>query len=77
MLLGIVEADSNQLSDSDWEALQQYTVAQMKQRIIMRNAQFSFPVSDSRMDELLAGKTTPVVFDFEYATQLLNSQNVH
>ena len=74
MLLGIIEADSNQLSDSDWAALQQYTVAQMKKRIIMRNAQFSFPVSDSRMGELLAGKAAPVIFDFDYAAQLLNKQ---
>ena len=77
MLLGIIEIDNDQLSEQDWKSLEQYTVAQMKQRIVMRNAQFSFPVSNSRMDELLAGKATPIVFDFEYAVQLLNGQGRH
>jgi len=74
MLLGMIEADDNQLSEADWDALQQYTVDQSKQRVVMRNAQFGFPVSSDRMDELLAGKATPVIFDFEYAAQLLNKQ---
>ena len=74
MLLGILETDNDQLSDPDWETLEQYTVAQMKKRIIMRNAQFSNPVSESRMNELLAGQAKPIVFDFEYASQLLNKQ---
>ena len=77
MLLGIIATDNDQLSESDWKALQQYTVAQTKQRIVMRNAQFSFPVPASRMDELLAGKAVPAVFDFEYTAQLLNNQGEH
>jgi len=46
----------------------------MKKRILMRNAQFSFPVSDERIAEMLDGKADPVVFDFEYAAQLLNKE---
>jgi hypothetical protein len=72
MLLGIIETDDHQLSDSDWQMLERFTVEQTKQRIIMRNAQFSMPVSESRMHELLAGQAEPIVFDFNYAAQLLN-----
>ena len=74
MLLGIIETDSEQLSTADWELLEQFTVAQMKKRIIMRNAQFSKPVSEDRMQQLLAGQATPIVFDFSYAAQLLNNE---
>jgi len=77
MLLGIIEADNNHLSEKDWEVLLGYTVAQSKQRVVMRNAQFSFPVTDGRIDELLAGKATPVIFDFDYAAQLLDDQGAH
>ncbi len=74
MLLGILETDKEQLSDSDWLTLEKFTVEQMKKRIIMRNAQFSSPVSASRMQQLLAGEATPIVFDFSYAAQLLNHE---
>jgi hypothetical protein len=72
MLLGIVESADVQLSVSDWDMLTRYTVAQMKLRIHMRNAQFSRPVSDRRLDELLAGMASPVKFDFERAADLLD-----
>jgi hypothetical protein len=74
MLLGIIETDSEQLSESDWQMLEEFTVAQMKKRIIMRNAQFSHPVSESRMAELLSAQAAPIVFDFDYAAQLLNKE---
>jgi hypothetical protein len=74
MLLGIIETDSDQLSKSDWQTLEGYTVEQMKKRIIMRNAQFSKPVDDDRMRALLAGQAEPITFDFEHAAQLLNKQ---
>jgi hypothetical protein len=71
MLLGIVETADVQLSASDWDTLTRYTVTQMKLRIHMRNAQFSRPVSDHRLDELLAGMAPPVKFDFERAAELI------
>ena len=74
MLLGIIETDDEQLSDSDWKMLQTFTVDQMKKRIIMRNAQFSKPINETRMNELLNGQAKPVVFNFSYAAQLLNSE---
>ena len=72
MLLGIVETADVQLSASDWDTLTRYTVTQMKLRIRMRNAQFSRPVSDHRLDELLAGMAPPVKFDFERAAELMH-----
>jgi hypothetical protein len=71
MLLGIAGSDDSALSDGDWDTLLSYTVAQMKQRILMRNAQFSFPVDDARIEELLRGQGDPVKFDFDVAQTLL------
>jgi len=74
MLLGIIETDDHQLTDSDWRMLESFTVEQTRQRVIMRNAQFSNPISDEHMTTLLTGKATPVVFDFDYAEKLLNKE---
>lgn len=71
MLLGIIETDDEALTDADWDILCSYTVAQMKQRIRMRNAQFSFPVDGARIEELLQGRGDPVKFDFGNAQTLL------
>ena len=73
MLLGLVEIDDQGLSDADWEVLVNYTVAQMKLRILMRNAQFSQPVSEERLEQLLAGQADPVKFDFQAASAILQS----
>ncbi|MBP6725516.1 MAG: hypothetical protein KA137_11780, partial [Halioglobus sp.] len=72
MLLGIIETDNYALTGPDWDTLIQYTVEQMKSRILMRNAQFSFPVSGQRLDDLLAGRAEPVHFDFENAREALS-----
>lgn len=72
MLLGIIEIDDAQLTDSDWDTLIQYTIEQMKSRILMRNAQFSYPVSGKRLEDLLAGRAEPVRFNFRTAEELLN-----
>jgi hypothetical protein len=52
MLLGILETDQEKLSNADWLTLETFTVEQMKKRIIMRNAQFSKPVSEKRKHHL-------------------------
>lgn len=33
----------------------------------MRNEQFSFPVSEVRLKDLLAGRCPPIAFDYERA----------
>ena len=58
--------------EPDWDALTGYTVSQMKLRIHLRNAQFSRPVSDSRLAELLRGNAPPVRFDLERVAHLLD-----
>ena len=74
MLLGIAGADEAALSTTDWATLTRTTVEQMKKRILMRNAQFSRPVPDARLAELLAGGATPVKFDFDHAARLMDKQ---
>lgn len=74
MLLGVIETDSEELSESEWVMLENFTIEQMKKRIVMRNAQFSHPVSDKRVEELLDGKAAAIEFDFNYAARLLNNE---
>jgi hypothetical protein len=74
MLLGIIQGDDSELTDAEWDTLVLYTVEQMKLRIIMRNAQFSHPVPEQRLQELLNGKAAPVKFDYQAAKDLLGSQ---
>jgi hypothetical protein len=71
MLLGIIQGDDVQLSDSDWDTLVEYTVEQMKMRILMRNAQFSEAVPPHRLEQLLNGEADPIPFDYEAAEKLL------
>ena len=71
MLLGVIGADAANLSHADWTTLTENTVAQMKKRILMRNAQFSRPVPEARLCELLAGNAEPVKFNFTQAARLM------
>lgn len=71
MLLGIIDSDDSALTQPDWDILLSFTVEQMKRRILMRNAQFSFPVDDARIDQLLQGRGDPVKFDFDGVRALL------
>jgi hypothetical protein len=77
MLLGIVAADDTALTESDWDTLVRYTVAQMKLRIHMRDAQFSHPLAADRLAELVAGEAAPAEFDVDRAARLLHERTVH
>lgn len=63
MMKGIVGLDEEGLSAADWALFTELTRAQLAQRIDMRNAQFSRPVPDARIAEILAGKIDPLPFD--------------
>jgi hypothetical protein len=63
MMAGVIGIDDEHLSASDWAALTQLTTEQLRMRLFMRNAQFSHPVSDARVKEILAGRIEPIVFD--------------
>ena len=67
MLRGIVNLDEEKLAPGDWELLEQMTREQMQARIHMRNAQFSYPLSEERIREIFAGGIAPVAFDYERA----------
>jgi hypothetical protein len=71
MLLGITGQDDIELSESEWQTLVQFTNEQMRARIVMRNAQFSHPVNNRRLQALLRGEAQPVTFDFASAQSLL------
>jgi hypothetical protein len=43
------------------------SVEQLKARILMRNAQFSYPLPEPRLKEMFAGRCTPIAFDYEKA----------
>ena len=47
----------------------------MKKRIVMRNAQFSQPVPEGRLQELLGGEAEPVEFNFAHAVQLIQQSS--
>lgn len=67
MLKGIVGLDAEGLSDAEWQTLAAISVAQLKLRIRMRNAQFGHPLAEARVQEICAGACAPIAFDYEKA----------
>ena len=67
MMWGILGTDVDDLAANDWKELTEITCEILRLRLFMRNAQFSHPVSDDRMKEILAGKIKPIEFDYAKA----------
>ncbi len=67
MLKGIVGLDREGLSDDDIELLGEISVEQMRGRIIMRNSQFGYPLSEAQLGRALAGSYAPLAFDYKRA----------
>ena len=67
MLKGIVGLDQQGLTEQDWRRLGDISIAQLKARILMRNSQFSYPLSEERIAEIFAGKCEPIPFDYAKA----------
>lgn len=67
MLKGIVGLDEEGLTDEEWRILGDISVEQLKHRILMRNAQFSYPLSEARVKAIFAGGCEPLAFDYEKA----------
>lgn len=63
MLKGIAGMDDD-VSDDEYRLLEELSSEQMRYRIYMRNSQFSFPVSDQRVEELCRGVSDPLEFDY-------------
>ena len=64
MLAGIAGIANEGLSADDWRLLGELVVTQMKQRIHMRNAQFSRPLSEQRIAAIFRGEIAPARFDY-------------
>jgi hypothetical protein len=62
-MYGIAGMEIDDLSAADWDELIAVTCEILKLRLYMRNAQFSHPVSDRRMQEIIAGQIEPIAFD--------------
>jgi len=67
MCKGIVGLDADCLAPADWARLTALSVELAGLRIDMRNAQFSFPLSAARIEEIHAGRIEPIRFDFDRA----------
>ncbi len=67
MLKGVIGLDMEDYAAADWDLLTALTVAQMKVRVRMRNAQFSRPLADARIEAILAGDIAPLEFDYAWA----------
>jgi hypothetical protein len=53
--------------------LTELTNEQLRLRLFMRNAQFSHPLSDARLKDILAGGIEPIAFDFAKAESYLEA----
>lgn len=67
MLAGIGGIADEQLSGADWQLLGQLVEEQLQHRIRMRNAQFSFPLSEQRVQAIFRKEIEPLAFDYERA----------
>jgi hypothetical protein len=67
MLKGIVGLDTENLSPAAWDLLRDLSVAQMRARLDMRNAQFGCPLPSAEIERLKLGKSKPVAFDYAKA----------
>jgi hypothetical protein len=72
MMHGIVGIDDVGLAKGDWDELTELTLEQLRLRIYMRNAEFSHPLSERRVKEILAGKIEPIRFDYAKAETYLD-----
>jgi hypothetical protein len=71
MLKGIAGLDTEALSAAEWRLLETMSVAQLKARILMRNAQFGHPLTGNRLADALSGRCAPLAFDYERAGEAL------
>jgi hypothetical protein len=75
MMWGIIGVEEGGMTAGDWAELTDLTVEQLRLRLFMRNAQFSHPLSDARLNEILAGKIEPIAFDYQKAETYLHADH--
>jgi hypothetical protein len=67
MLAGVAGIAEENLAEADWRLLETLVTEQLRQRIRMRNAQFSYPLSEERVQAIYRGDIKPLTFDYERA----------
>ncbi len=67
MLSGIVGLDDSRLSDDDWRLMTDLVIRILRHRVRMRNGEFSYPLSEDRIEAIFAGDIEPERFDFANA----------
>lgn len=67
MLHGIVDIAKEGFTDADWTLMRALVAEQLQYRILMRNAQFSYPLSAARIEAIFRGEIEPLRFDYERA----------
>lgn len=71
MLEGIAGLDDEGWSDNEFRLMGELVTAQLRLRIHMRNAEFSFPISATRVQAIFAGDIEPEPFDYRRAEQAM------
>lgn len=67
MLEGIAGLDQEGWSADDFNLMEELVVDQLRHRVRMRNAEFSLPLTEDRVQEIFAGKIEPEPFDYAAA----------
>ncbi|MGH7033466.1 MAG: hypothetical protein ACREFL_07035 [Stellaceae bacterium] len=73
MMYGIAGMEIEDLSAADWDELIEMTCQILRLRLYMRNAQFSHPLTDRRIAEIIAGQIEPIGFDYARAETYLEA----
>ncbi|HZT50465.1 MAG TPA: hypothetical protein VFA22_00945 [Stellaceae bacterium] len=75
MMAGVIGIDDEPMSERDWAEMTDLTMQQLRLRLDMRNAEFSHPVPESRIKEIIAGKIEPIAFDYAKAEEYLRADH--
>ncbi|MEE2998219.1 MAG: hypothetical protein VX700_13850 [Pseudomonadota bacterium] len=73
MLEGISGLDREGWTSDEFELMENLVLGQLKHRIRMRNAEFSFPLSEDRVAKIFEGEIEPEPFDYAAAEAHLMS----
>ena len=71
MLEGIVGLDNEGWSDKQFRLMEKLVIAQLRLRIHMRNAEFSFPLTQERIQAIFSGDIKPEKFDYRRAQEAM------
>ena len=67
MLEGIAGLDREGWSEDDFKLMEELVLDQLRHRVRMRNAEFSFPLTEDRVQDIFAGRIEPEPFDYAAA----------